>query len=316
MKKLFLFIALLFATCAWGEDFTIAGGGGVAQGSTYSHMIGTIGQTCSTAEMQIKEKTTTGSDENVKLITNNQVDGAIIQNDFLAAAKMQNPKSVANVRTVFALHPEEVHFIARADVKTEGGVTIGGFNLGGDKIQFNQLDDLRDRAVGAVGGSLRTGQIISEYLKLGLKMTSYASTTAMLTDLLSKKIDAILIVSGAPSAAVEALDSRYKMLSVRGNQDIANVYAATKVQYSKLNNGNAVDTVATQALLVSRVFRSPEMQVSLAKLRTCLTENLVRIQDARGSHPKWQDVKVDDHGKWEWYELPTVGGTAVKSTKR
>jgi hypothetical protein len=46
------------------------------------------------------------------------------------------------------------------------------------------------------------------------------------------------------------------------------------------------------------------MLEALGTLRTCLKKNAGKIADTSGSHAKWQDVQVNDQGKWAWYDLP------------
>ncbi len=81
------------------------------------------------------------------------------------------------------------------------------------------------------------------------------------------------------------------------------MYAPTKLSYSNMNQAG-IDSVTTQSLLVTRTYRSPDMQNTLAKLRDCFNKEVPNLQDARGSHPKWQLVDTADKGKWDYYDLP------------
>lgn len=304
--------ATLLATSAVAQEkFTIAGGGGMKNGSTYSWMLGDLAKWCSTDSFVLEEVNTNGGIQNLEFLKGNKVKSAVIPSDLLLSAKLENPTSVAMIRTLFALHPEELHLIARGDIKKEGGVSIGNFNVGGTSVSYSHPEDLRGRAVGAVGGSVRSAQILSEFLKLNLKVTPFDDNLKLTNALLTGQIDAIVVVAGAPSALVQTLDSRFKLLPVRSNAELAAVYSPAKLQYEKLNGGKAVDTISTQALFVTRTFRDPDMLTSLAKLRACFTTYLPKIQDADGSHAKWQLVDSNDRGKWEYYDLPKVAAPVV-----
>lgn len=312
-RNTFAVLAIMaLASTSFAQDkFTIAGGGGAKQGSTYSAMIGDLAGVCSTEEMPLEEVNTNGGVQNLELLKGNKVKAALVPNDLLLAAKLQNPSSVATIKTLFALHPEELHLIARADVKTEGGYTVLGKNLGGEKVSFNNPEDLKNRAVGAVGGSVVTAGILSDFLHLGLKVTTFPKNSDLIAALEKGQIDAALIQAGAPSDAVKALpNGRFKFLPLRSNQELSVVYNPTKIQYANVSEGKAVDTLNTRALLVTRTFKSQEVMNNLAKLRACFASNLAKIQDKDGTHPKWQDVDLGEHGKWEYYDLPKVSSAA------
>ena len=292
---------------AQAEKFTIAGGGGAKNGSTYSAMLGDLAGVCSTDELPLEEVNTNGGVKNLELLKANKVKAALVPTSVLAAAKLENSTSVANIKTLFALHPEEVHLVARADTKFEGGVTMFGKNVGGDKVAYNQAEDLKGRTVGAVGGSVVDARILGSMLHLGYNVTPFDDNAKLFDALTKGQLDAAVIVAGAPSTVVEKLpNGRFKFLPIRPNQELASVYNPTKVQYQNVSEGKAVDTISTQALLVSRTFRSPEMLTSLAKLRACFVASVPKLQDKDGSHPKWQDVDPTNRGKWDWYDLPTV----------
>jgi TRAP-type uncharacterized transport system substrate-binding protein len=301
--------ALLMSTCVPAfaqEAFTIAGGGGAKNGSTYSDMLGTLAQYCTTDEMRIEEKQTTGGPENLTLLKGNKVKAALIPSDLLMAAKMENATSVATLQTLVALHMESAHVIARGDAKTEGGVNVFGKNLGGKDVVFNTAEDLKGRPIGAVGGSAVTARILGDLLKLGWKVELFNSNAELIDALTKYKIDAIVISAGVPSAAVQKIKGNFKLLPMRGNSDTSAVYAPSKLQYENLNSGRAVDSLAAQALLVTRTFRGEDMVQNLAKFRACFNANLGKIQDADGAHPAWAEVTADDHGKWAWYSLPNL----------
>ncbi len=294
----------LFVPAQAQEKFTISGGGGAKNKSVYSDMLGTIAQYCNTDELTIEEVQSSGGPDNLVALKGNKVKAAIIPTDVLLDAKLQNASSVAGIQTLFALHPEDEHLIARGDAKVEGGVNIGKFNIGGKDVVINNAEDLKGRPLGAVGGSAVTARILSELLKMGWIVTPYPNTQAMLDALTAHQVDAVLISAGSPSPAVASIKGNFKLLPIRGNADTANVYQASKVQYPNLNGNRAVDTLSARALLVSRTFRSQEMLSALGKLRACLRDKLDSIKDADGSHAAWQSVSAEEHGNWTWYTLP------------
>lgn len=310
-----LSIVLSFSAFAQ-EKFTIAGGGGAKNGSVYSSMIETLAGKCSTDALQIEEQQTKGGPDNLALIKGNKVKAAIVPSDLLAAAKMDNGSSVAQIQTLFTLHNEAVHLIARGDTKKEGTWGVGKLQFGGKEVTYNNPEDLKSRRIGAVGGSAVSAQIVSDILRYGWVVDSatYKSNSELAAALTAGQVDAIVISAGLQSDAVKSIKGNFKLIPLRGNADTAKVYEAVKVEYANLNNGRSVDTLGARALMVTRTWRSQEMMDQLGAFRTCFQTNLGKIQDEQGTHPAWQDVNVDDKGSWQWYNLPSQK-TAVKAKK-
>ena len=315
----FLAAAAVFPALAQEKSFPsveIAGGGGAKNGSTYSTMLGELASACS-QEISIKERTTTGGVENLSLVKENQVPLAIVPFDLLVLAKRENATSVASIKTIVSMHQEEVHFVARSDEKVEGGRTILGRTFGGETVVFNRAEDLANRPVGAVGGAVKTAEILSDLLRLKFTVKPFPTNDALKSALEQGQVDAAIFVAGQPQSLVAKLSGdRFKLLPLRGNADTAAVYTATKLEYKNLNGGRPVDSVSSPALLVARTFRSKDMLNNLAVLRSCFLENLANIQDKPMTHPSWQTVKGEDKGRWEWYDLPNPSSSAAVSAPR
>ena len=296
--------ALGIAKCASAQELIVATGN--LQTGTYSKMFTEITRYCqpSTIGIMIKQQQTTGSVENLSLLLDNKVNGAWVQSDMLFLRKAQDKSKTEPIKTLVGLHPEELHFVARADTKTEGGVSLGKFNVGGSKVTFNTLGDLRGRAVGAVGGSFVSLQLVSQNAGLDLQPVEFPNNDALKAALLGGQIDAALIVGGAPHPVVASLTKQFRLLPV--GQDTAmklkDVYDPILVSYDNLGQAS-VPTLATQALFVSRLYSSEKMNATLGKLRKCIKDNIPELKDALGTHPKWQAVTVENDGKWPLYPV-------------
>jgi len=304
-----LAIAAVLVVAAHAQDkITIAGGGGAKNGSTYSAIIADLAEACSTDKVTIEEANTTGGVANLDLVRNNKMPFGIIPSDLLFALRQDNASSVAQIKSLFPLHNEAVHIIVRADVKTEGGYNVFGKNLGGKEVVFDSLEALRGRPVGVVegSGSAITARIINDTLKLGFVITPGATSTKDLTDkLVNHTFDAIIVAGSA--AAVAKLPRSFRLLPLRGNQETATVYVPTKVQYDNLNNGRAVDTLAAQAIMATRIWRSPDMLAKAQGLKACFYKSLDTIRDKSGTDPIWQSIESTTTSLWPAYEFATTG---------
>jgi TRAP-type uncharacterized transport system substrate-binding protein len=293
-------LTIAFTTQAWSQEKFIIATGDKKAGSVYSTMFGELAATCSTGDWM--EQTTTGGVQNKDMLLGNKVSGAWLQADMLEFERRLDPSKVENIKTLVAMHQEELHFIARADVKKEGGF----MGVGGKEVSFKTLTDLKGRTVGAVGGSISSASVVSANSGLDFKVLPVTDSTALKQMLLEGKLDAILVVGGAPHPLVASLPASFKILSIP--QDLVTKLASSKLYSSALLsysnvNASAVQSVSTQALLVTRVYRSKAMIAKLKEMRTCFTQKLGDIQDKNGTHPKWQFVDANNHGGWSWYEL-------------
>lgn len=80
------------------------------------------------------------------------------------------------------------------------------------------------------------------------------------------------------------------------------IYHTANLNYPNLRSGN-IRTVAPDALILTRQYRSPKMQTPQRMFRDCFVNNLEVLQETPKKHRKWQEVSLDNHGNWEWYEL-------------
>ncbi|MGL4679245.1 MAG: hypothetical protein ACRCWC_07640, partial [Plesiomonas shigelloides] len=147
-------VAIVLSLCAFGwAQAQVKVTTGAADG-TYSTMFKQLAAACGN-EVGMVEMNSTGSNENVDRLIGNQVNAAFVQTDVLFFRA--RTEELGNVKTLLALHPEEVHFVAPAVAKTKEGGIAG---IGGKTPVFNTIADLAGRHVGAVGGSVTTAQVI------------------------------------------------------------------------------------------------------------------------------------------------------------
>ena len=280
--------------------------GDAKAGSTYAALFNEMKPFC--ASVGVNEVPSTGSVQNLNLLTSNKVSAAFVQTDALFLLKSIDESKVQNIKTLVTLYPEELHFIARGDVKKEGGY-LGGL-VGAKEVRFNKIEDISGRKVGAVGGSVMSGKIFSSKSGLNFSVVEFPNNDELKNALLTGQIDTILVVGGAPHKMVESLDARFKLLPISPEvqKTVADVYVsktangAVRLSYQNMNQ-SGVPTVATQSAIVTRTFRSKEAQAQLAQFRDCFYKATVTLSDKPKSHPKWQQVDLDEKGRWAWYDL-------------
>lgn len=293
-----------FTAHAAGADKIFLATGSSAEKSVYGIMGAELMGRCNNNGEFAVFETKGGGTVNRQLLIDNKIEMGFLQPDMLEFSRRSNPASVENIRILAHGHTEEVHFIARADVKKEGGYAFG---IGAKSVSFNTLADLAGRTVGAVGGSVDTASVISNTsgLKFGVQRMNNAAE--LQKALLEGKFDAIVMVIGAPSEAVAALPASFKILPIP--KDVqqrlvdSKLYTPAKLTYDNLK-ASGVDTVAVRSVIATRTYASEEMQQSLKKFRQCFYANVNTLKDKRGTHPKWQSVDAKLQGGPNWYELP------------
>lgn len=176
---------------------------------------------------------------------------------------------------------------------------------GNPLVSVEQLEGLK---VGAAGGSYVTAQVIRLQSEIAFTVVQFDTGDNVLAALNSGDVDVAVFVGGAPLGNIQALGASHRLLtfSERTQSKLKQVYQPARVSYAKLNGGNAVQTVATDAVLVSREYRTEKYVNGLASLRSCFYKTLDELKETTGTHPKWQAVNPENKGKWSWYTLPDV----------
>lgn len=298
MKKILIGLALAaMALMASAQQLQVATG---KAGDTYSTMLKQLAQRCGSG-VAIIEHPSAGSNDNINQLVGNQVNAAFVQSDVLWLRA--RTEDLGNVKTLLALHPEQVHIVAR----TQSGLKQGGvMGIGGSEVVLHDITALAGRRVGAAGGSLVTAQVIRLQSEIPFHTVPFDKGDDVLAALDKGDIEAAIFVGGAPLGTISKLGPQYKLLPVPALvlEKLKGVYRPARLNYQKMG-ATGVATVATDALFVTREYKTPKMTDGLAKLRACATESIDELRETTGTHPAWQGVNAENRGKWPWYELPS-----------
>ena len=296
--------AALFAIASvQAQQVKVATGG--AKG-TYHALYVNITEKCG-QEMAMIEVPTDGSITNLDKLTGKEVGAAFMQTDVLFASAQG--RDLGNIKTLVAFNKESVHVIAAtaSGLKTAGNM-IG---MGKQDIVFTHAEDLAGYKIAAAGGSVVTAQLIKQQGQLNWTVVPVADNDAALAAVKAGTVQAAVLVGGQPMPIVKNLTSGVKLLSFRPGtvELLKTVYTPQRLSYTKLST-NAVPSIATDALLVTRTVSTPERLAALSALRSCITKNIGEWQDADGAHPAWAEVDPANRGKWAYYDLPAAAAAA------
>jgi TRAP-type uncharacterized transport system substrate-binding protein len=219
------------------------------------------------------------------------IDMGVVDEDNLTLLKKRDPQLYANieqsVQYITKLYNSEFHVLARNDIKTFD-------DLRGKKVSFNLKDSQTEV----------TADIIFGMLKIDVQRLNYDNDEA-LKKLRNGEISAMIILSGAPQAAVvkvgKADGIHLLSLDERSlpNHDLHPMFAKylpielTHEEYPALiPEGTSVSTVGNRSLLVTYAW--PENSARYNKIAKFVREFFGKIDQFHdGSrHPKWEEISL------------------------
>lgn len=294
MKKLLAVVGMLaIATVVSAQprpSLRLASGG---EGGTYYTMALNMATYCADG-LTLQVQKTGGSDDNLERLTSsNKADVGIVQKDILfKRSKINKDQSVSNLLAVMPLHGEAMHVVVKKSSPvmafSELGAVVG--RLGG------YVGSKAGKKVGAYGGSIESAEIIRALSGVDYEVVPVADYVAGLTALEAGSIDALLAMGGAPLGWVNDKLDRAKHRLIPFDVPMERVSAAYRkinITYTKLGV-NALPTVATDAILVTRNFNSTDKIQAVSLLRKCITTELTKMQEADDTHGQWQNVQREN----------------------
>lgn len=310
MKRLFYvaaFAAIILVTGmsakAQDQQLLVATGG---EGFTYSTMFRELNAACA-GDVRMVERNTNGSNTNIDLLTTNKVNGAWVQPDVLFLRAQT--EDLRNIKTLLTLHREQLHILALADsgLKVSGGGLLGSVGLNKSAVVFNTINDLDGYTVVAAGGSHTTAKVIKLLANINYTLVEVKDNAAAKAAVDSGSAQAAFMVGGQPIAMFEALNAKYKLLTVPSATaaKVKEVYKPAVLNYRGMNAAG-VESLQMEALFVTRTYRTPAMVSALADFRACAVSKIDVLKETTGTHAAWQAVDPNSRGSWPWYELPAA----------
>ena len=265
-----------------------------------------IAEVAKKEKIEVEVKDSKGSIDNIKRITSSEKASlGIVQSDVLGfLSRSQNPESkkiAEKLRLVFPLHNEEIHLLARKDIKT--------------------IADLQGKRV--IVGTEGSGNMVTSvnlFSLLGItpdkmfKVEPAKGIVAVLND----QADAIIFVGGKP---VRMFKNMEEIATIKDGPDAGKLdqvhfvalddprllkeYAkSTITQYDYSFVKEPVPTIAVTAILMSYDFSPKDNSYrrsqcdDIAKLSRAIRENIGEL--AAKGHPKWKEVNLSgDVGFWK-----------------
>lgn len=316
IRNLFVAALLLFTPTFLYANVTIGTGG---PGGTYYALVNDMQKVCGSSA-GITNVSTGGSIDNIQQILDNKLNAGIVQFDVIRYYE-EKDDGMSRLRVLFPLHVEEIHIVGLDKTYKEGGL----FGFGAKSIELKSIPDLKGRKVVAWGGSVLSAHYFSQKLRLDYDVieidaadkTPAKTAAAMLA---AGEAHAIFAVGGQPLGWLrdpKVFGKQFKLLSITPDilDQVKGTYNGAKLNYPNLN-GVGVSTLGVQALLITRDYKTPDRIEELVGLRNCVNENLDKLRESTGVHPKWQSIDTTaESERWKKYD-PTPVKAAPKSVKK
>ncbi len=261
-----------------------------------------IAQAAGKAGIDIDVKQSEGSIDNIKRINSSENAAlGIVQSDVLGfLSRSKSPESMrmaSNLRMVFPFYNEEIHVLARKDIKTFA-------DLQGRKV-----------AIGEDGsGNMLTAINLFSIMNITPSESKKIPPAQGVVAVLKGEVDAAIFVGGKPVRLFKNLEDltlpenqKYAAMLEQvhfiplDNPKVLEEYRPaelTKADYNFVTEN--VPTIAVQAVMVSYDFsqgnkKRCEKLMALTKL---LRKDLPDLKEK--GHPKWKEVNLDaDAGVWK-----------------
>lgn len=223
-----------------------------------------------------------------------RIDIALVQSDVLDffAARRIYPNLREKLRYITVLYNEEVHLIARDNIKTVG-------DLAGKKVSFGQ----------ASRGTYLTSSVIFSRLGIDVEVVEYPNNEG-LKRLKQGDIDAMVRVVGAPTGLLKdvTVADRLHIIPLPVVEGAYFPATLTHEQYPGLiAKGRPVKTAAVGAVMAAHHW--PEGHPRRARIQSVvdrLTGGLAQLQ-TEPNHVKWHQVDLErDLPGWiRWSTIPS-----------
>lgn len=214
----------------------------------------------------------------------------IVQSDLLkylrtySADDPEIARAISGVRIAFPLYKEEVHILAKKEIKTLN-------DLAGKRVSIGVADS----------GTFLTASLILDITGIEVAKPLNIGPDDSLARLLSGDIDAFFYVAGAPTALLKNTNidpERFHLIPI-SNPDLESVYVQTQLPAGTYPfQQEPLDAISVRAVLMTYEY-NPNInkynQQSCKAVSDVANQILERFSELKEKgHPKWKHVNLTD----------------------
>jgi TRAP transporter TAXI family solute receptor len=276
-------VALCFMTLSGVAQLRVASG---IEGEIYHQFARDIKNN---TDVELSIQNTRGSLENFEIIRNDKADLAFTQMDVLMYEQLRYPSINDYLKLFFPLYAEEIHIVSR------------------NTPSITNFYDLKDKRV-AVGAELSGTYITAQFLKMKTEIRwtdVFLPADSALSALINDSIDALILVSAAPSNLLKSISAQQrgliKLIPIYDKR-LDDIYQSQVIASGTYAWQPAdVQTYTVRSLLlVNTRGLNEEKQKAVDIVLGDIRDNLKTIQRNKLSHPKWKQVDFSNADEYDW----------------
>lgn len=273
------FLLIVLASSVFADKPTAIGLISGPKTGTYIQIAEDIARLVKSEGLSVQVYESNGSLENIAAVfERSEIQLGLVQSDVLGyLQESQNRKLervAQQVAMMFPLYNEEVHLLAKKDIRS--------------------LDDLNHRivAVGSKGsGTNLTSELLFEIANVWPQKKYLLSDEMALEWLNEGKVDALFSVSGLPVTLFKNIDSQRFHLVPLQEESVGGYYIRSTIPANVYSwQQEPIETIAVKAVLMTAGFNNAYCE-SIDTLMKLIRKNISYLK--REGHPKWKEVTLD-----------------------
>jgi len=253
-----------------------------------------------------------GSLHNIDLLKKNSIDLGIIASDSLDWIYKKAPEIAESIRVIFQLYTEEVHLLARNDIRSVEDLKRKSLYTGSEKS----------------GNWFTISNILYKMFVPRVEKIYDLSPTDAVISVLTNQIDAMAFVAGKPVGLFKKLEKmtvnpkhrallkNIHFIPIKDEELLRKYYVPSEIgpsDYAWVDR--TVPTIGVKALLVRIMAKGDKKSPNQAdrnKELSSLVETIIDNFDKlkQFGHPKWKEIDLNTQIVRPWRGDP-VGGTGV-----
>jgi len=308
----FVFMSAGLISLARAQDLpTIKITTGVAKGGYHTWSKEAAGLCADVVNLQVVESD--GGPQNLDRLVDNEAGLGPMQVDTLLL-NAQSGRDMGDIKVLIPLFPEQVHFIAKADLSVKTGGKFGT-NIGATDTPITSVTQLAGLTVGAAGGAQDTMMYLLNFGRLGFQpFRLQGSSKDTVAAVLKGTIQVGVLTGASPIQWLKDMapsdKAQLKFLSVpKEGLPGVNAYKMGQISYSGFggNSPPSIPAFTVNSVLMTQNYRVGPKAQALASFKRCLIERGPGKAEEDGASKAWRFVKADAAvGTYTMWESPAA----------
>lgn len=267
----------------------------------YSKLFNNINAVCGQS-VPLQELNTGGGLDNLSEVAGKKAHLGLVQVDVFQAME-KTDDAIGRLKAVMSLNSNLLHIIVsqsgfQANTGKEicDGKEILGKCLGNKKPVFETRiikteQDLKGLNIAAVGSAqMMARKLLNDRMKLNVNITDADKDVDAFALLKQGKVQAVLSVAAAPHGFIDKLKQADGVTLANWSSAPSSSYRLVKKNYKNIGVFGVSFLAAPNLLMARPLDPNGDVGLKITKLKTCIKDNLKKLQDGDDFEPSWSDA--------------------------